>query len=411
MVSGQPFVKFLVVGLNYAPEPTGTGVYTSELCETLVSAGHHVHVVCAPPYYPQWSTYIGFQGIRWSRSIIQGVSVLRCPIYVPRKVSGPKRILHYCSFVLSSAVPLIVTALRFKPDYIITVAPTLMVAPVALLAAKLTRSKAVLHVQDFEVEAGFATGQMHSGGMTARLAMGFGDWVIRAHDLVTSISPAMVRKLIAKRAPKTGCYELRNWADIGSVVPAEHSNYRELWSITTSHVAMYSGSIARKQGIEVLIDTARLLEKRNDLTFIICGNGPYRAGLEAVAAGLGNVQFHDLQPKERLGDLLNLATIHLLPQKRDAADLVLPSKLTNMLASGRPVVAGAEIGTGLDEEIEGCGIAVEPENPEAMAAAIVALMDDPILYRALGKAARKRAETVWSRAPIIESFLEWLSRV
>jgi colanic acid biosynthesis glycosyl transferase WcaI len=370
-----------------------------------------VSVVCAPPYYPQWAVYDGFRGISWSRAIQKGVSVLRCPIYIPREVNGLKRILHYFSFLLSSVIPVIATALRMKPDYVITIAPTLMVAPAALLAAKLAGAKTVLHVQDFEVEAGFATGQMQSGGMMARLAMGFGDWVIRAHDLVTSISPAMVRKLVTKRAREKGCYELRNWADIDSVVPSEHSNYRELWSITTSHVAMYSGSIARKQGIEVLIDTARLLEQRNDLTFIICGNGPYRSGLEALAAGLGNVQFHDLQPKERLGDLLNLATIHLLPQKRDAADLVLPSKLTNMLASGRPVVAGAEIGTGLAEEIEGCGIAVKPENAEAMVTAIVQLIEDPILYHTLGQAARKRAETAWSRAPIIANFLEWLQNI
>src|SRR3546814_2119573 len=101
----------------------------------------------------------------------------------------------------------------------------------------------------------------------------------------------------------------------------------------------------------MLIEVARQLAHRKDLTLIICGNGPNRAVLEATAQHVDNLLFHDLQPKERLNDLLNLATIHLLPQKADAADLLLPSKLTNMLASGRPVVAGTAPHTGLAREM------------------------------------------------------------
>lgn len=402
-------MKFLVVGLNYSPEPTGTAVYTSDLCQSLAARGHQIRVVCAAPYYPQWQTYVGFRGLRWSRHDENGVRVWRCPIFVPATVTGAKRILHYVSFFLTALVPTIWSAFRQRPDYIINVAPTLISAPAGLLAARLTGAKSLLHVQDFEVEAGFATGQMDGGSRAARLAMRFGDAVIRAHDRVTSISPAMVRKLNEKRAPRADAFQLRNWADVNQVVPRDTSTYRAAWGITTRHVALYSGSIARKQGLETLIETARLLASRGDISFIICGNGPYRTELERAAQDLDNVQFRDLQPKEKLGDLLNLATIHLLPQKRDAADLVLPSKLTNMLASGRPVLAGTDAGTGLAEEVEGCGMAVEPENASAMAAAIVHLIDDSALHAAISTAARARAETAWAREPIIDRFLEWLA--
>lgn len=402
-------MKFVVVGLNYSPEPTGTAVYTTDLCRSLAARGHQVQVICAPPYYPQWKTHDGFDGIRWSQTMDEGVAIWRCPIYVPATVTGAKRILHYVSFFLSAFVPIFWSALRQRPDVIITVAPTLIVAPAALLAARLTGALSLLHVQDFEVEAGFATGQMEANSTVAQLAMRFGDAVIRAHHRVTSISPAMVRKLDEKRAPRADAFQLRNWADINSVVPRDTSSYRALWGITTPHVALYSGSIARKQGLEMLIETARLLAPRSDISFVICGNGPYRAELERTSRDLTNVHFRDLQPKEKLGDLLNLATIHLLPQKRDAADLVLPSKLTNILASGRPVVAGAAPGTGLAEEISGCGIAVEPENAEKMAGAILQLIDDPIQYAALSHAARARAEVAWAREPIITQFIDWLS--
>lgn len=401
-------MKFLVVSLSYSPEPTGTGPYTAELCQSLVARGHQVQVVCAAPYYPQWRTYDDYRGLRWSRATEKGVAVWRCPIYVPSTVTGSKRIFHYFSFLLASVLPVLWSAFRQRPDFVINIAPTLISAPAGLLAARLTGAQSLLHVQDFEVEAGFATGQMNSNSRVASLALAFGDAVTRAHNRVTSISPAMVRKLNEKRAPSQDAFELRNWSDVSQVVPMDTSIYRKIWDIQTQYVALYSGSIARKQGLETLIETASLLQTRTDLSFVICGNGPYRAELERAAKHLPRVQFQDLQPKERLGELLNLAIVHLLPQKRDAADLVLPSKLTNILASGRPVVAGAAPGTGLADEIEGCGIAVEPENSADMAMAILKLLDDPALCAAMGKTARARAEQNWAREPIISDFINWL---
>ncbi len=99
---------------------------------------------------------------------------------------------------------------------------------------------------------------------------------------------------------------------------------------------------------------------------------------------------------------MGLATIHLLPQLAGAADLVLPSKLTNMLASGRPVVATAAPGTGLAREVEGCGLVVEPGSAEAMARGITALVANRPLWEALARAARLRAEERWAKSKILE---------
>ncbi|HZF46892.1 MAG TPA: glycosyltransferase, partial [Sphingomonadaceae bacterium] len=178
------------------------------------------------------------------------------------------------------------------------------------------------------------------------------------------------------------------------------------WNITTPHVALYSGNIANKQGIELVIEAARLLQSRDDLTFVICGEGPNRARLEAEAAALPNMRLHDLQPRERLGELLGMATVHLLPQLAGAADLVLPSKLTNMLASGRPVVATADPGTGLADEVDGVGMVTPPGDAAAFAGAIASLVDDPESAARLGKAARERAEQRWSRKAILRGFIE-----
>lgn len=396
-------MKILIVGLNYSPEIVGIAVYTSGLAEALVRRGHEVRVIAGKPYYPTWEVEPAFRG-RWLRKATEsGVDITRVAHYVPRKPSGGRRIAHHISFALSSFLPTLVSARRFRPDVVFTVAPSLIAAPVAALAAKLAGGKAWLHIQDFEVEAALATGLV-SGGFWARLAAGFEARVLSAFDRVSSISPQMCRKCVAKGVAAERVYELRNWADIEggpATEPGYVSSFRSEWQISTPHVALYSGNIANKQGIDIVVAAARRLRHRADLTFVVCGQGPNRANLEAQASDLTNIVFRDLQPKARLADLLSLASVHLLPQMAGAADLVLPSKLTNMLGSGRPVVATALPGTGLAQEVTGCGLVVPPDDEAAFADAILRLIDEPELSAQLGNAAKARAEEVWNREQII----------
>jgi len=399
-------MRLLFLGLNYAPEEIGIGLYSGEMLRDWVAAGNTADAVVAKPYYPQWKVWPGFGG-GWRRSEEHGVKIVRCPLYVPAKPSGKTRILHHLSFGLTSLVPMVVRALRRKPELVMTTAPSLIAAPVALLAAKLAGAKSWLHVQDFEVEAAFATGMVSQHGLGARLAAKFESWALCSFDTVSTISPQMCARLREKGVAPEKIYELRNWADIDAIVPIEDiSSYRAEWGIETPHVALYSGNIAYKQGIELVIEAARLLRGRSDLTFVICGEGPTRKRLESDAAELPNVRIHDLQPRARLGELLGMASVHLLPQLAGAADLVLPSKLTNMLASGRPVVATAEPGTGLADEVEGVGLIVSPGDAKAFAASIEKLIDDPAQAANLGKAARARAEGRWSRSAILGRFFK-----
>lgn len=398
-------MHLLFLGLNYAPEEIGIGLYSGETLRYWTDEGHKAEVVAAKPYYPQWRVWPGFGGL-WRRSAEHGVEVTRCPLYVPAHPTGLRRILHHVSFAASSLLPMMRGAGK-RPDLVMTTAPSLIAAPVALLAAKLSGARSWLHIQDFEVEAAAATGLVDGSGLGARLARGFERWVLQSFDVVSSISPQMCARLLEKGVQPDRVFQLRNWADIDGITPlAGQSAYRREWNITTPHVALYSGNIANKQGIELVIEAARLLQSRGDLTFVICGEGPNRARLEAEAAALPNVRLHDLQPRERLGELLGMATVHLLPQLAGAADLVLPSKLTNMLASGRPVVATADPGTGLADEVDGVGMVTPPGDAAAFAGAIASLVDDPESAARLGKAARERAEQRWSRKAILRGFIE-----
>jgi colanic acid biosynthesis glycosyl transferase WcaI len=166
-------------------------------------------------------------------------------------------------------------------------------------------------------------------------------------------------------------------------------------------VALFSGSLGSKQGLMVIPAAARLLKSRQDLVFVVCGDGLMKPSLETAVAGLPNVRLLPLQPSGRLSELLAMADIHLLPQSPDAADLVLPSKLSGMLASGRPVIATCRPGTEISEIVSQCGLVVAPEDSAALALAVSRLAADTALRLELGRRALKFAESNFEREAVL----------
>lgn len=400
-------MRILIVGLNYTPEPVGIGPYTAGLAEALAQRGHPVAAIAGKPYYPQWRGNPEFNG-GWRRSVENGVALTRCPHYIPANPTGLRRVLHLASFALSALAPALRTALgrrEQRPELVIAIAPALLSVVTAWLAARLAGARLWVHLQDFEVEAAVATGLLGERGLPARLALWSEGRILKLADRVSTISPQMCARLVAKGVAADRVIEIRNWSDTRFRAEAgEVAALRARWGLEGASVCLYSGNIARKQGIEVLVDAARLLAGRRDIAVVICGEGPNRAALATFAEGLHNVQLHDLQPAEGMGAMLAMASVHLLPQIAGAADLVLPSKLTNMLASGRPVIATTEPGTGLAGEVEGCGLVTPPGDAAALAAAIVALVDDPDRCARLGEAARQRAAERWEKSAIVRRF-------
>ena len=394
-------MRVLLYGINYAPELTGIGKYTGEMAEWLAAqGGARVTVVTAPPYYPAWRIAAPYRGYAYRRERLRGVDVVRCPVFVPRRATGPMRLLHLASFALSSLPVLLWRAIRERPQVIVVIEPPLFSAPAAWLAARLAGADVWLHVQDFEVDAAFELGLLP--GRIRRVAESCERWLMRRFDRVTTISSRMLDRLLAKRVPKSRASLFANWVDLEQIRPlAEHAARRA----TGETVVLYSGNMGRKQGLETVLRAAELLRDAGELRlkFVLCGDGVARMELERAAVALPNVTFRPLVPADQLNRLLNEADIHVLPQRADAEDLVFPSKLTNMLASGRPVVATASAGTQIATLLEGCGLTVPPQDPAALAAALRSLADDPQRRSALGAEARRTAERLWDKHSVLSA--------
>lgn len=405
---GQPRgLRILVYGLNYAPELTGIGKYTGELCTWLAQRGHAVRVITAPPYYPAWRIDAAYAGRRWHRERYEGVDVWRCPLWVPEKPSGLKRVLHLLSFAATSS-PLLATQAGWRPDVVLAIEPTLACALPAWMVARATGARAWLHVQDFEVDAAFSLGLLPKRLRPA--VMAFERQLMRRFDRVSTISEKMYELLAAKSVPPDRRVLFPNWVDCRAIYPrGAASEFRAQLNIPPeSFVALYAGNMGEKQGLEVLIDAAHELRNDRGLTFVLCGEGAARARLQEKAQGLDNIRWLPLQPFARLNDLLNLADVHVLPQRADAADLVMPSKLTGMLASGRPVIATAHPNTELGRVVSATGRVTPPGDVAAFVAAIRDLKNDVLTRHALGREARRYAECQLHKDVVLTQFEEAL---
>jgi len=290
--------------------------------------------------------------------------------------------------------------------------PPLACAPGALLAACLGGGKAWLHVQDFEIDAAFELGQVRSPwGRKALAAME--RWLMRRFRRVSTISERMMERVETKGVSEERCVLFPNWVDTGAIYPLDRpSLLREELGIEPQEVvALYAGNMGEKQGLEIVIEAAQRLEREVALRFVMCGNGAVYQRLRGLAGELKNLAWLTVQPVERLNELLNLADVHLLPQRPDAADLVMPSKLTGILASGRPVVATARPGTQVWRVVEGRGVNTPPGDVSAFADAIRALAVDAPRRARLGAEGRRYAETNLAQEVVLRRFEEDLLRV
>ena len=400
-------MRILIFDINYAPELTGVGKYTGEVGAWLVRQEHEVEVITAMPYYPEWRVHPAYTGAGWFTEVIDGANVHRCPFYVPRKVTSVSRVLHELSFQLSS-LPYWIRLWNAKPfDAIICIVPPFHAGLLPVLFAKMTKIPLWLHLQDLQIDMAKEL-RMFKNQWFIKFLFSIEAYILKQATVVSTISEGMIRKLNEKEVLDHPPLLFPNWVDESVIrpLPRSASLRTELCLRDTDKVVLYAGSLGEKQGLELIIDAARHFVTEPTVKFLLVGSGGGKERLQDLVREnhLPNVFFHPLQPYEKLAALLATPDIHLVLQKKSASDLVLPSKLTGILAAGGCALVSAMPGTTLYDIIQTnqMGLLIEPESADALIKGIdKALRTDLSSYR---KNARHYAQQHLSKESILHTF-------
>ena len=374
--------RILVLGINSLPELTGIGKYSGEMISWMVAQGHEVTMVTSFPYYPYWKVQAPYSGNFYKKEVLhQGrLTLYRCPMYVPAKPTGLKRLIHEASFFLSAF--LVIFRLLFKPrhDVTISIAPPFHLGFLALFYRFFKKTPVIYHIQDLQIDAAKELKILKPEAIFS-LLFGMEKFILKRADIVSTISEGMQKKVKAKMDADVVLFP--NWVDTINFYPVEN---RELlkpnWGFaTTDKLVLYAGSIGEKQGLDSLIRIAAKLVDHSAIKIVICGTGPFKEVLmqQAKDLALTNVHFLPLQENNVFNDFLNMADVHLVLQKGDASDLVMPSKLTTILAVGGLALVTAKPQTTLYNVIDKhkMGIVIMPEDEDLLTDAIIRSCSGP----------------------------------
>jgi colanic acid biosynthesis glycosyl transferase WcaI len=378
--------NIILISHNFSPEPTGIGKYNGEMMNWLASNGYDCTVVTTFPYYPYWKVQPPYKNRWYKKEVVyypesdSRLTVYRCPSYVPADPTGKKRILQDFSFWSSmfwSVMRLILARKKF--DLILTVAPPFHLAYLGLMLKKFNGGKLLYHIQDLQIEAAQDLNMVSGKRLFERIYKMEKDILTKA-DYVTSISEGMMSRIQAKVDKKIMFFP--NWADTSYFFPLNSRHLlKKNWGYQDDDlVCLYSGAIGEKQGLEIILSAAELLLNVNNIKFIICGSGPYKEKLIQIAnsKNLTNVTFLPVQEKEVFNEFLNMADLHLILQKANASDLVMPSKLTAILAVAGISLVTCPQGTSLHNLFTkyDVGYIIEPENAMLLAKSIKEIQYD-----------------------------------
>jgi colanic acid biosynthesis glycosyl transferase WcaI len=363
--------KILLISHNFSPEPIGIGKYNGEMLLWLANHGYDCTVITTFPYYPYWKVQAPYNNLWYKKELIyvgEGkayLTIYRCPSYIPTDPTGKQRAIQDFSYWVSKFIMVFKFIVsKRKYDLIITVAPPFHLAYLGLILRKLSGGKLLYHIQDMQIEAArdlkfFSRKRILDGLFKVEYN------ILRGADYVSSISEGMIKKI--KLKVNRDIVFFPNWVDIGDYFPIPDRHLlKDKWGFHSDDIVLlYSGAVGVKQGLEeVLVTAEQLQHDHKHIKFVICSTGPYNELLikQAKKKKLSNISFLPVQAKEIFNEFLNMADLHLVLQKANAGDLVMPSKLTTILAVGGAIIINASKDTSLYDMVleQDFGYIVEP---------------------------------------------------
>ena len=386
-------MRILVICPHFDPDTAPTGVVITEIVERLADRGHTIEVVTSLPWYREHRVESGWSGRLWRHQTTAWGRVTRVHPFPGNKANLLARAAGFAGFTVLAGLAALFR--RRRPQVVLVMSPPLTLGVVGWLVARLRRVPFVFNVQDIFPDVAVEVGAISNRRVIAALS-GLERFVYRRADTVTVLSDDLADNVANKIGSVQTVRVIPNFVNTEQIQPSSRDTpYRKALDADGRTVVMYAGNLGFSQPLELVVETARRwASERDDVVFVINGGGSARASLEAAAEGIESIRFVDYQPADRLNEVLASADIHLVLLRTGLARSSVPSKMYSILAAGRPVLASVDADTEVARVVteHGCGVAVEPEDLDAFAAGLEALLDDHAARQEMGRNGRKFVE-------------------
>ncbi len=332
------------------------------------------------------------------------------PFPTPDKRNIARRAASFAGFSIASSV---LGSRGENVDGVLALSPPLTLGLAGWRIARRRNAPLVFNVQDVYPDVAIELGVLTNRGLVSAARRLERLCYARA-DAVTVLSDDLKDNISARLDDPTKVRVIPNFVDTEWITPASHENsYRQQHGLSGKFVVMYAGNVGLSQSLDLVLDSAAALAHEKDIVFVINGGGAGRASLEQRAKGMSNVVFIDMQPSERLPEVIAAADLHLVPLKRGLARSSVPSKTYSILAAGRPLIASVDSGSEVARVVEraGAGLAVPPEDAEAFTKAIRTLYERREDLPAMGAEGRAFVEEWASPAAVAKQYADLFSEL
>ena len=368
--------KVSIHTMYFLPEFGSAPILMNELATYLAQRGHSVEVMTTLPRPPHDKDYPRRLFFKEERD---GFVAKRVMTNFTKNPLG--RLLAWTLYTLASFINLF--SIR-RGDVLFLRLPPLQLGITGILGRLWRGAPFILNVQDIHPDLSIESGILRNP-LAIRLAQGFEKWTYKHSPTIVVISDGFKKNLMIKGVPAEKIQVIPNWVDTDMLKPLPKDNpIARKFGLDKKFSAMYSGTISISSNIalERVLGAAKLLEEAKDIMIVIVGEGLKKQSLQdkARALGLANVAFIPFQPYEDLPALLSSSDVLLVPLDKEKSHLSVPSKLYNYLAAGRPILGLADQSSEVAGLIKstGCGMCVDPDDPKAIAEALLKLKNAPM---------------------------------